>query len=164
MSSPFWPFSRGSELWRRDEVRRSVRSQQISAVRRKAMSAVAVAVIVISLIGLAMSAGFIMIPWSVQHRMTMDNSDRQAKGSYAEFLAEVESRQWTRDPAYPDGLFGPKRDGSAIEYSSEVFAHIVKFDNIGMLLGPIDWWRARRYLKAHAVPVSRPPVPLWKDR
>jgi hypothetical protein len=95
------------------------------------------------------------INYSVYWDMTTDHCNRLARGSYSEFLREFTAREWARDQSFPKSYFGQ---------GSRIHAAIIEFDGVGMLLGPIDAFRVKLFLRRHRLVPKNKSIPAWSAR
>ena len=101
---------------------------------------------------------YVLIVSIHSHRsMTRRYSDKLAYGTFSDFLREMASHNWERDPRFPTSFFDSKTD-------SEVHASVVRFDGVGMILSPLDWLRVCRYLGKNQVRTANAPIAEhWKS-
>ena len=80
--------------------------------------------------------------WESHLRQTKTYTTQYGWGSFDKFKEEFDKCNWEWKPTWKYSLFDYDSD-------SEIHAGIIKFNGDGMLLNPIDYVRARLYVKKY---------------
>jgi len=106
------------------------------------MSIVFVLVCVAIAIGILIYIGM----WTVYLDMVTDHCDTYAWGTFAQFEREYAKRQWEQQADFPQSHFSVWMN---LHHNSEIHADIIKFDDVGMLLNPMDFLLFKLWEKNH---------------
>lgn len=73
--------------------------------------------------------------------MVKENCEEWNYGTFNDFKRKFNERKWYYKEPFKYSLFNEDGD--------KYHASIIKFDGCGMILNPIDFWRAERYVKKY---------------
>lgn len=97
---------------------------------------------------------------STHHYMTKDNCRQYAYGTFEQFLAEFNKREWERDEGNPKSFFGKDMTYPRPDY---IHASIIRFGGVGMLLRGEDYKKFVKWEKEHSLERCKNEIPLWED-
>lgn len=86
-------------------------------------------------VGLSAGLFFYFIEWKVHKEMTQEHSAAWDYGSWAEFVRQLQRHEWRYDPHF-GSIFHPEPLGT-----SQVHASVVQFNNCGMVIPFLQFWR-----------------------
>ena len=95
-----------------------------------------------------------LIPWSVHRSQTREFSRSVARGDMKTFFREFASRNWERNERFPESCFDYSTD-------SEIHASIIRFGGVGMLLGPLSWFRVYLWIRRQRPQRLTAPIQSW---
>jgi len=85
----------------------------------------------------------ILVNWSCHKEMITINSSNNytyGRSNFKKFKEEFDKIEWVYNKRYSDSLFNKSCD-------SECHANIILFNNKGMILGPISFFRSQLYVR-----------------
>jgi hypothetical protein len=91
-----------------------------------------------------------LVPWMTHIEMVHKYTDKNANGNFEQFLREFNSRSWERKDRWRQSYFGIEAE----YYTNEIHADVIKFDEVGMILDPISYFRFKIWSQKNAIPRS----------
>lgn len=97
---------------------------------------------------------------ATHHYMTKCGCTQCAYGTFEQFLAEFNKREWERDKNNPESFFGKDQ---VYPRPDHIHASIIRFSGVGMLLRGEDYKKFVKWEKEHSLERREDAIPLWED-